>query len=188
MRAFAVSCELAGQLHRALQQPLPPLAGPRVFEARLTPTRTPRIVVVTPAPALELPEAAGRPNSFVATPEVLDLYLRYVNPFGWFEIEREACALGIERPPITAFRRVALSLAAPWRVRFPGLAESTPDAASARLATAAIGLARLDGRQAAGSLAKPLGVGIETYYRHHYTRLLAAAAEIRDTARLLPGG
>jgi len=113
--------DLAQQLHSKRMEPLPRRLGkPKVFQAVAAPHGITRTYVVLPTPEYPLPDEAYLPGSFIATPELLDLYLQYKNGFlHWIAPEE----LGLKPPTAAGFLRDLRHYCSPHFLRFPGFVE-----------------------------------------------------------------
>ena len=113
--------DLAHQLHSKRMEPLPrKLEKPTLFEAVAAPHGIRRTYVVIPTPDNSLPEEAFLPGSFIATPELLDLYLQYKNAFLHWIAPKE---LGLRLPTPAGFLRDIRHYCSPHFLRFPGFVE-----------------------------------------------------------------
>jgi hypothetical protein len=112
--------KLAGLLHAELLPPLRKLQEPLVIPMPLPPRSQKRILVILPNPATPLPAAAFEEQSFIATPELLHLYVHYLNPFLDWTLPPELRRLGFLTPNIGEFARACRFFAQDNILRFPG--------------------------------------------------------------------
>jgi len=115
-RAYAFALESGERLHDELLPPLEKISRPIIFRATVPPLFVERTFVVLPRPDSPLPPEVFHPSSLVLTPELLDLYLHYVNPFLQWVLTRELSELGICPPSVASFARSCR-----YHVRGPGL-------------------------------------------------------------------
>jgi hypothetical protein len=107
-RATEFIMRLAGILHDELLPPLKKLREAFVFPIRMLPRSASRTLVVLPQPGAALPAAAYKEQSLLATPEMLHLYLHYLNPFLAWTLPQELRSLGFKTPGHHAFLRACL--------------------------------------------------------------------------------
>ena len=82
--ALKFIAELAEMLHADLLPRLAPLDEPLVFRAPMPPRRLEQCFILLPAKRFRLPDILGEslePWAILATPELLHLYIKYVQPF-----------------------------------------------------------------------------------------------------------
>jgi hypothetical protein len=89
---------LAARLHAAHLPPLPPLAHPLVVDIATPPLMLERRFVILPNSDTPLPPEVFRFGAFPCTPESIELYVRFLNPFIYGVLPPE---LGL-RPPTPA--------------------------------------------------------------------------------------
>lgn len=112
--------EIGHALHARLRPRLASLRHPLIFRAPLPPGYRMTTFVVLPGPAHPVPAEAAARDAFVSTPEVLDLYLQYLNAFAGWALPPELPALGIESHSPGMFLRACRYYGVPYRWRFPG--------------------------------------------------------------------
>ncbi|MBI5085648.1 MAG: hypothetical protein HZB13_13740 [Acidobacteria bacterium] len=111
---------MARELHDQLLPPLRALAEPFQFRRKMAPRFRERAFLVMPGrnggPAPGDLELA----SFLTTPELLHLYVHFVNPFMDWILPGELRALGFQRPSPDAFARACLFYGHTHTTRNPG--------------------------------------------------------------------
>ncbi len=111
---------LAMRLHGELLPALKPMSDPMVFRARMAPRFRERLMVVVPGPDSPVPAEALERGSFLTTPELLHLYVHYVNPFCHWILPRELTELGLQPPTPEEFARACLFYGHSHTTRNPG--------------------------------------------------------------------
>jgi hypothetical protein len=119
-RAARFALELIRRMHGELLPPLEPLKQPLVFRTALPPRSGHRLVVVWPDAGCPPPPEASEPSAFLVTPELLHLYLHYVNPFLAWTLPPELERLGFTAPSPREYVRAGLNLCFDFTTRFPG--------------------------------------------------------------------
>ena len=114
--------ELAGRLHAGRLPPLARLDRPLLFDLTTAPLLLDRHFVVLPEPASPLPPEAFRPGVFVCTPESLDLYLRFLNPFVHGALPPQLLELGLGAPEAAEYVRACRYYGHPRFLYYPGFA------------------------------------------------------------------
>ena len=183
--------DLAARLHARLLPPLRPLAGVIEAEVLLPPKLQPRTLRVGPAKALlQAGDAARRDAAMPVTPEALDLYLRYFNPFGYDLLPEALLAAGFERPPLARYVAVLEKWTCGPVARQPGFGNRRFGLGPRTLAYARHAAQALAGGRwpspvvpaALGDLARD-DMGFDWYYREGYPVAYEACAETRALVR-----
>lgn len=112
--------ELAADLHSRRMEKLPRLRDTLIFQGCGAPHGITRTYVVLPSPESPLPKEAFNPGSFIATPELLDLYLQYKNGFFHWLAPEQLC---LKPPTVKGFLRDVRHFCSPHFLRFPGFVE-----------------------------------------------------------------
>jgi hypothetical protein len=112
---------LANMLHQTRMSALPKLREPLIFEATAAPHGFKRTYVILPTPEAPLPKEAFFPGSFLATPELLDLYLQFKNGFFSWLTPPE---LKLKPPTVCGFLRDLRHYCNPYFLHFPGFTET----------------------------------------------------------------
>jgi hypothetical protein len=112
--------QLAKRLHDELLPPLEPLREPFVFEARMAPRFRGRSFVIVPGTGFRVPAGSLEPHSFLSTPELLHLYVHYVNPFFDWVLPSDLRRLGFSGPTPREFVRACLFHGHSHTTRNPG--------------------------------------------------------------------
>jgi predicted nucleotidyltransferase len=179
---------LADRLHRSRLPALPRLRRPLIHDVMIPPLCLERRLVILPGPDSPLPPQAFEPDSFVCTPEVVDLFLHFKNAFVHWILGPELRDLGLRPPTIAGFLRSCLFYGHSRFLFTPGFAGTDASTQAARLAQ----IRHAVDRAANGELPPSFpGHGIQRliagapsvqdYYRHQYgplrheTRRLAEA-------------
>jgi hypothetical protein len=100
--------KLAALLHDEFFPPLKKLQETLVFQIRMLPRSRSRILVVLPHPESAVPAAAYEKQSILVTPEMLHLYIHYLNPFADWTLPSELRRLGFTPPTHPEFLRACL--------------------------------------------------------------------------------
>jgi hypothetical protein len=116
-RLLALSFEVLKQFHALLLPPCPPMREATVLRVRWPPAYHQRLVIIVPDHESELPAEATAAGALLFTPEALQMYLEFVNPFAQWEIPPET---GIGRVSPEAWLRACRDQGASWRTRSPG--------------------------------------------------------------------
>lgn len=132
-RLLAVSFEVLKQLHAAMLAPCPPMRTPLVMRLRWPPDFKKRVVVIIPSGESEVPAEAREPEALLFTPEALQLYLEFVNPFAQWGLPRET-GMGSVSPG--AWLQACRNWGAAFRIRWPGFAGGGTGAAVGRIINA----------------------------------------------------
>ena len=119
-RAVEFVMKLAGMLHDELLPPIQKLRETIVIRMLMPPRSRARVLVILPHPGAALPAAAFEDQSFIATPELLHLYLHYFNPFLDWILPPELRCLGFMAPKPNQFVRACLYLGSDNTLRLPG--------------------------------------------------------------------
>jgi hypothetical protein len=180
--------EQAARLHEAIRPPLQPLSKPLVFRGLLPPAFESRQFVLIPgADSAPPPEAFCR-DAIVCTPEALDLYLHYANPFAWWILPESTQDLGIRWPGSEAFLRACRIYGARFRIRSPGFETGTTVAAVGRVAVSLHVLKSLNSGETQPGMdpeaiqrvcATPRSE--KDYYRQVYPHILADSDRLWET-------
>ena len=134
----------AAHLHAALRPPLQPLSSALIFRGLLAPALESRQFVIIPDSSSALPAEAFHRDSALFTPQALDLYLHYANPYVWWILPPAVRDLGIVQPDLGAFERACRMYGARFRIRSPGFEKGSPSAAVGRVAVSLHTLALLN--------------------------------------------
>lgn len=119
--ASAGACfDQAKKLHEEVMAPLLPLSSPLVYEERLWPVGDRQCFIVLPHCGCELPPEAARKDSMICTPEVLDLYIHFCNPFKYWTLPDELRDLGMVEPSLESYTEGCRYSLEPHRSREPG--------------------------------------------------------------------
>ncbi|HSW50054.1 MAG TPA: hypothetical protein VLH09_07765 [Bryobacteraceae bacterium] len=118
--APSVVFRLAKRLHGSLLPPLRPVSQPLVAQLLMPPRYRQRILVVVPEENSSLPREAFQPGSCLCTPELLDLYLHYMNPFLVWSCPQQLTGLGVQPPSVAEFVRGCLFYGHNHTLRNPG--------------------------------------------------------------------
>ncbi len=190
--AASVAFRLAGRLHARFLQPLKEHREPAVFQALLPPRFRPRVFVLLPGSESPLPPEAFLPGSFVASYELFDLYLHFVNAFAYWILPPEVAGLGFEPPSTAAFIRSCLFQGHSHTLRNPGFMNQSTWAPGAWIAMVSDALPYLrEGRTpptpppeaiTAWTADRP---SCADYYRLVFPRVYQQAGELWKTLREL---
>lgn len=201
---FSLYCQITTRLHRQLLPELQQIRSPIIFRAPLPPEYAPRTFVIVPHSNSTLPPEAFGQDSIVFTPEVLHLFLHYVNPFAYWILPPEVVNLGLQPPNVESFERSCIFHSIPFRLRAPGFIESDTRGPIVRVITIGHALRWLR----RGELPPPLPpeqiaalrrtrMSAEDYYRSVYPQLyrdllkiwegLEDLSSCRDGTELRPG-
>lgn len=123
-RSVEFVMKLAGMLHDELLPPLKKLREPMILRLLMPPRSKQRVLVLLPHPEAALPAECFEPQSFIATPELLDLSLHYFNPFLEWTLPMELKSLGFAAPSPIEFVRACLLFGQENTLRLPGFARS----------------------------------------------------------------
>jgi hypothetical protein len=111
---------LAKNLHDELFPPLKPLREPLVFSRPILPRSRHRVVVIVPDGRSAIPAQAFQAHSFFATPELLHLFIHYVNPFFDWMLPDELRQLGFVPPNQRSYARACQFFGGGATTREPG--------------------------------------------------------------------
>ncbi|MBI5280598.1 MAG: hypothetical protein HY858_02865 [Candidatus Solibacter usitatus] len=111
---------MARQLHDQLLPPLRALEEPFQFRRKMAPRFRERAFLVMPGRTGGPAPKALEPCSFLTTPELLHLYVHFVNPFMDWILPAELRELGFQRPSPEAFARACLFYGHTHTTRNPG--------------------------------------------------------------------
>ncbi len=185
---------LAERLHRSRRPRLGELPGPFLFEAATPPLGQPRKFVVLPRFDTPLPPEVFQENAFPCTPEVLDLYLHYMNAFFYWIRPRELAELGIQAPSVAGFVRSCLSYGHNRFLLVPGFGLRAVPEQAARLAQighavewAARNQLPPPFKQQAIQKMSGAAPSILQYYRDHYGSLRRESQRIEERALAISG-
>lgn len=193
LRQFAL--QTAADLHRQVRSALAQLPEPFIFQCLLPPRFHQRTFVVLPGASSDLPPAAFAPDSFVCTPELLHLYVEFVNPFLHAMLPEQIRSLGFQPPCVEAFVHSSRCYIHSYTLRNPGFQypQTWPPVGGVAVVGNAIEYLRngevpppTPPKQIAAVLATPPSVS--DYYRSIYPRLLREQESLWDQLRDLPGG
>jgi hypothetical protein len=180
--------EQAARLHEAIRPPLQPLSKPLVFSGLLPPAFESRQFVLIPGARSPLPPEASSRGAIVCTPEALDLYLHFANPFAWWILPESVQDLGIRRPSREAFVRACRMHGARFRIRSPGFETGTTRAAVGRVAVSLHALKSVysGGTQPgmdpdAIQRVRKTPRSEKNYYRQIYPHILADSGRLLET-------
>jgi hypothetical protein len=194
-RAFAFALQAGERLHGELLPPLPKISRPVIFRAAVPPAIVERTLVVLPRSASAPPPEAFHPSSLVLTPELLDLYLHYVNPFLYWVAAGELSRLGIGPPCAAEFARASRHYVLSSGLRAPGFSHRHTLTPGRKLA-----LARRAARELArGQVPGPMDEdelrrmrsgpppSLREYYESVFPRLYRECDEVRALLDGAPG-
>jgi hypothetical protein len=111
---------LAKKLHDEFLPKLKPLTQTLVFERPVLPRSQHRVVVVVPDERSAIPAEAFQPQSFFASPELLHLFVHYVNPFFDWILPDELRQLGFVPPDQKSYLRACRFFGGAAATREPG--------------------------------------------------------------------
>ncbi len=112
--------ELARRLHQELLPPLKPISRTIIFRARMAPRFRERTFVVLPEADSPLPPETYAPDSFLCTPEALNLYLHFANAFLYWALPPGLLQLGFRPPAPEEFVRSCRFYGHSHTIRNPG--------------------------------------------------------------------
>ena len=115
---FRLCCRLAAKVHAALRPPLATLDQPRRMRARSTQ------YLVIPSPEYEVSRNELGWDTLLATPEILDLVLHYLNAFDYASLDSDIRDLGIEPPDYEDYVETGRRALDPFRLRTVGFLDS----------------------------------------------------------------
>ena len=119
-RATEYVMKLAAALHEELLPPLRKLRETMIIRMLLPPKSRKRVLVVLPQPGASLPAEAFEAQSFIAIPELLHLYIHYLNPFLDWTLPSEIKRLGFTTPDPVQFVRACQYHGQDNTLRMPG--------------------------------------------------------------------
>lgn len=119
-RGLSGGFRLAKRLHDELLPPLEPLREPVVFQMRMAPRFRERSMVIVPGTGFPVSAGSLKPHSFLSSPELLHLYVHYVNPFFDWILPSELRRLGFSGPTPREFVRACLFYGHSHTTRNPG--------------------------------------------------------------------
>jgi hypothetical protein len=119
-RAPSAVFRLAKRLHDNLLPRLGRLSRPLVMAVLAPPRYRKRLFVILPREDSPLPREAFQQGSFVLTPELFNLCLRYMNPFLYWVCPPDLIRLGISPPTTQMFVRACLFYGRNHTLRNPG--------------------------------------------------------------------
>jgi hypothetical protein len=172
---------IAAHMHRRV---LPPLDHPHstlVHRMLLPPALRQRVLIVLAHEASDLPAEASDPGSLVCTPEALDLYVQYVNPFAFSHLPEPVRDLGVHAPSRTDFAECCRRYTDRMTLRAPGFINMDTAEPAQRAWAARFGL---DCLRAGGVPGKPVAPpamdppSLSDYYRKIYPQLCAEVAAV----------
>jgi hypothetical protein len=111
---------MAKRLHDEILPPLERLGEPCAFRRKLAPRFRDRAFLVLPEADAGVRPEALEPGSFVTTPELLHLYLHFVNPFMDWVLPDALRRAGFQPPSPEAFTRACLFYGHTHTTRNPG--------------------------------------------------------------------
>jgi predicted nucleotidyltransferase len=153
------------------------LARPVIFRAVLPPLFEPRTFVVVPEPGWPLPPEAFQTDSFVSTPEALDLYVHDVNGYAFSVVPQELRDLGLCAPERAELVRSCRHYGSGHYIRSPGFLKQTAAIGSPQQRVSALqqALTPLEQGEVPGPLSAPVTsvTGMRDYYRVVYPPLCA---------------
>lgn len=180
---------LAQRLHESRLPALKTLSEPLMFDVTIAPLSMRRLFVVLPTADSPLPNSACTKGAWPCTPELLQLYVRYKNPFLYWSFPAELVRLGLEPPSRETFLAACRYYGHERFLTTPGFASPFLNAQGTRLdhiehALAAIlqghapeptSEGRIDG-MASGAAA------CLEYYRSSYDGLRSRTLQLQDVA------
>ena len=181
---------IAALMHRRV---LPPIDHPHstlVHRILLPPALRQRVLIVLAHEACDLPPEASDPGSLVCTPEALDLYVHYANPFAFSHLPGPVRDLGVQAPSRTDFAECCRRYTDRMMLRAPGFMNMETAAPAQRAFAARFGLDCLRAGEHPGKPVSPPAMhppSLSDYYRKIYPQLCAEMAAVwRDLAEIEP--
>ena len=180
---------LAQSLHEFRLPPLRPLREPLMFDVTIAPLSMRRLFVVLPRADFPLPNSACAKGAWPCTPELLQLYVEYKNPFLYWSLPSELTRLGMAPPLREMFLKACRYYGHERFLTTPGFASPFLHAQSARLnhiehALAAVSKGRAPEPTSEWRIDETAGgaaVCLE-YYRSSYDSLRSRSLRLQDLA------
>lgn len=180
---------LAQRLQESRLPPLKTLREPLMFDATIAPLSMRRLFVVLPQADSPLPNSACARGAWPCTPELLQLYVEYKNPFLYWSFPEELTQVGLEPPSGEKFLAACRYYGHERFLTTPGFASPFLNAQGARLnhiehALAAILNGRVPEPASEGRIDEAAGgasVCME-YYRSSYDALRSRSLQLQDVA------
>jgi predicted nucleotidyltransferase len=172
---------IAAGMHRRV---LPPIDHPRstlVYRMLLPPALRQRVLIVLTHQACDLPAEAFDPDSLICTPEALDLYVQYVNPFAFSHLPGPVRDLGVHAPSRTDFADCCRRYTDRMMLRAPVFMRVDTVEPAQRAYTARFGLDCLRAGKVPGKPVPPPAMerpSLSDYYRKSYPQLCAEMAAV----------
>jgi predicted nucleotidyltransferase len=181
---------IAARMHRRV---LPPIDHPRstlVQRMMLPPALQHRVLIVLPHEACDLPAEAFEPGSLVCTPEALDLYVQYVNPFAFSHLPEPVRDLGVHAPSRIDFAECCRRYTNRQMLRAPGFMNMDVGLPGQKASASRFGLDCLREGEVPGTPVPPPAMerrSLSDYYRKIYPQLCAEMAAVwRGLAEIEP--
>lgn len=186
---------LAKRLHDTLLPPLKPLRESIVRSVKLAPRFHDRLLVVIPEAGSQIPSDTLKPGSFLATPELLHLYLHYVNPFLDWTLPNELRDLGFRCPTQMEFVRAFLFYGHSHTCRNPGFMYGDVTAPSKTLSLLRHSVAFLQNGKVPPPISQPeieafaaFRPSIDDYFRKHFARIYFQNRELWEKLKCMQDG
>ena len=147
----------------------------------LPPALRQRVLIVLAHEACDLPDEASDPGSLVCTPEALDLYVQYVNPFAFSHLPGPVRDLGVHAPSRIDFAECCRRYTDRMMLRAPGFMSMETAVPAQRASAARFGLDCLRAGEVPGKPIAPLAMerpSLSDYYRKTYPQLCAEMAAV----------
>lgn len=180
---------LAQRLQESRLPTLKALREPLMFDATIAPLSMRRLFVVLPRADSPLPNSACARGAWPCTPELLQLYVEYKNPFLYWSFPEELTQVGLEPPSREKFLAACRYYGHERFLTTPGFASPFLHAQGARLnhiehALAAILNGRAPEPASEGHIDEA-GSGASVcmeYYRSSYDSLRSRSLQLQDVA------
>ena len=147
----------------------------------LPPALRQRVLIVLAHEACDLPAEASDPGSLVCTPEALDLYVQYVNPFAFSHLPGPVRDLGVHAPSRIDFAECCRRYTDRMMLRAPGFMNMETAVPAQRASAARFGLDCLRAGEVPGKPVAPPAMerpSLSDYYRKTYPQLCAEMAAV----------
>jgi predicted nucleotidyltransferase len=181
---------LSRLLHDRVLDPLEVRRLPPSLTLRLPPYEgTRRFILPTASHTKPL---RAESNSTILSPEALDLFVHFVNPFVWHGLPSELLDSGFRQPPAEAYVEASRFQFRRQVLRAPGVMSANTDLAIAWDRLVAGVLPHLEQREPPPETAMALYAGpsrptLQEYYGEHFPRLCRSHDKVTDRLRNLPG-
>jgi len=179
--SLAQCFHIAAQMHRRLLLPLDHPHTALVQSMLLPPALRRRVLVVLAHEACDLPTEAFDPDSLICTPEALDLYVQFVNPFAFARLPEPVRNLGIRTPGRIEFADCCRRYTDRMMLRAPGFTKMDTTEPAQRAAAARFGLECLragEFRDEPDLTPTTPPPSLSDYYRDIYPQLCADMAGV----------